>query len=186
MSREDEYQLVEACRRLSGMGMMPASDGNCSIRLDEETMLITPSGVRKEQLKPQDLVQISINDEEAGNRASSEWQMHAVIYQQHAEVKAIAHAHPVYLTAWGLLGEVPDEDLLYEASETIGKIALVPFETPGTVDLADSVAKALGAGAATVGILVRHGAVALGSGMEEALFRLERAEHLAEVAYLAR
>ena len=183
MSREDEYQLVEACRRLSGMGMMPASDGNCSIRLDEDSMLITPSGVRKEQLKPQDLVQVDIHSEDEGSSPSSEWRMHAAIYRAHEAVEAIAHAHPVYLTAWGIRGEVPDTELLYETAETVGKIALVPFKTPGTDELAELVAENLGA--ATVGILERHGAVAVGSSMEEALFRLERSEHLAEVTYLA-
>ena len=182
MSREDEYQIVETCRRLSSIGMMPASDGNCSLRLDEETLLITPSGVRKEQLKPQDLVRIEIDAEEAPGQASSEWQMHAAIYRAREDVQAVVHAHPVYLTTLGIQEQIPDISLLYETMETIGEMVLVPAMEPGTAEFAAEVSNALGD--ATAGILQRHGAVAVGGSMEEALFRLERAEHLARVEYL--
>lgn len=182
MSREDEYQIVETCRRLSSIGMMPASDGNCSMRLDEKTILITPSGVRKEQLKPQDLLHFELDDEEVSDRASSEWQMHVALYQASDDVNAVVHAHPVYLTAFGLQDRIPDISLLYESAEIIGKIALVPAEKPGTKAFANLVTESLGE--ATVGILQKHGAVAVGGSIEEALFRLERAEHLARVQHL--
>jgi len=182
MGREDEYQVVETCRRLSSIGMMPASDGNCSMRLDHKTVLITPSGVRKEQLKPQDLVRIQMEENTVSDRASSEWRMHVAIYQAFGEVKAVVHAHPVHLTALGLQDRVPEISLLYETAETIGKIALIPAEKPGTESFASLVAESLGE--ATVGILQKHGALAVGGSLEEAMFRLERAEHLAQVQFL--
>jgi len=183
MAREHEYQLVETCRRLSGLGMMPASDGNCSIRLDETTMLITPTGVRKEQLKPRDLVQVDLESDEASSRVSTEWRMHARIYQRSPEIQALVHAHPAYLTAWGLRGEAPDSSLLFETAETVGPIRIIPAQEPGTEAFAEAVAEALGD--AGVAILANHGAVAVGASLEEALFRLERAEHLSQVASLA-
>lgn len=183
MAREHEYQLVETCRRLSGLGMMPASDGNCSIRIDETTMLITPTGVRKEQLKPRDLVQVDLESEDVSSRVSSEWRMHARIYQHSPEIQAVVHAHPAHLTAWGLRGEAPDSSLLHETAETVGAIRIIPSQAPGTESFADTVADELGD--ATVAILANHGAVAIGPSLEEALFRLERAEHLSQVALLA-
>jgi len=182
MTRENEYQLVETCRRLSGLGMMPASDGNCSVRLDENSILITPTGIRKEQLKPRDLVQLDINDEDVSANASSEWRMHASIYREKSETKAIIHAHPVYLIAWGLRGEAPDSGMLYETAETIGEITVIDAGTPGTESFAEQVAQSLGD--AVVGILTHHGAMSIGGDLEEALFRLERAEHLAQIALL--
>lgn len=183
MAREHEYQLVETCRRLSGLGMMPASDGNCSIRIDDTTMLITPTGVRKEQLKPRDLVQVDIQGEEVSSRVSTEWRMHAQIYQRYHEIRALVHAHPAYLTAWGLRGEAPDVDLLYETAETVGAIRIIPPQEPGTEAFARFVADGLAE--AWVAILAHHGALAVGVSLEEALFRLERAEHLSQVALLA-
>ncbi|MCF7806011.1 MAG: class II aldolase/adducin family protein [Candidatus Marinimicrobia bacterium] len=184
MSREDEYQIVETCRRLSSIGMMPASDGNVSLRLDEKTVIITPTGIRKEQLKPQDLVHIQPEDDDVSDRASSEWRMHAEIYRKFPDVNAVVHAHPVHLTAWGLRDELPDISLLYETAETIGNIIMIPAEEPGSAEYAKLVADALAD--ASVGIMKRHGAVAVGESIEEALFRLERAEHLAHVESLTR
>jgi len=179
MDRELQYELVEACRRLSGLGMMPASDGNASLRSDDESMIITPSGVRKEQLKPQDLVEVDINAEEAGRTASSEWRMHANLYKARTETNAIVHVHPVYLTAFGIRAEIPDSSVLHETAATIGEIALIDSEEPGTQTFADQVVRDLGN--SNVGILKNHGAIAVGESLEEALFRMERAEHLAHV-----
>ncbi len=184
MAREQEYQLVETCRRLSGLGMMPASDGNCSVRVDEQTMLITPTGVRKEQLKPRDLVRVDLSGEGVSRRASSEWRMHTAIYQSHPDVQAVVHAHPVYLTAWGVRGESPDAGLLFETAETVGELAVISAEEPGTEQFAQTVAESLKG--SVVGILARHGALSIGGSLEEALFRLERAEHLARVAQLVK
>jgi len=182
MSREEEYQLVETCRRLSGLGMMPASDGNCSIRLNESDMLITPSGVRKEQLKPQDLVQVNLAADNASQSASSEWRMHAQVYLQYPAINAIVHAHPVYLTVSGIKERVPEINLLYETAATVKEISLIQSMEPGTGEFAQVVADGLQD--ATVGILKNHGALAVGESLEEALFRLERAEHLAQIDYL--
>lgn len=184
MSREDEYQLVETCRHLSRIGMMPASDGNCSIRIGESKALITPSGIRKEQLKPQDLVQIDLDTEDNPEKASSEWRMHAALLKANPEINAVVHAHPTYLSAAGVSGEAPDADLLFETRDNVGAIVLIPAEEPGTQKYADLVASKMGG--ATVAILSKHGAVAVGGTIEEAQFRLERAEHLAHIVLVSR
>lgn len=183
MSREDEYQLVETCRHLSRIGMMPASDGNCSIRTGESKALITPTGARKEQLKPQDLVQINLDADDNVEKASSEWRMHAALLKANPEINAVIHAHPTYLTAAGLTGEAPDASLLYETREHIGTIVLIPDEKPGSQQFADLVASHMGE--APVAILSKHGAVAVGATLEEAQFRLERAEHLAHIVLVS-
>jgi len=184
MDRELQFELVEACRRLSGLGMMPASDGNVSLRSEDESMIITPSGVRKEQLKPQDLVEVDINADEASRTASSEWRMHAALYQSRRDIHAIVHVHPVYLTAFGARSEIPDSSVLHETAATIGEIALIESEKPGTQIFADQVVHDLGN--SQVGILKNHGAIAVGESLEEALFRMERAEHLAHVLSINR
>ena len=184
MSREDEYQLVETCRHLSRIGMMPASDGNCSIRIGESKALITPTGTRKEQLKPQDLVQIDLEADENVEKASSEWRMHAALLKANPEINAVVHAHPTYLSAAGVSGEAPDADLLFETRDNVGEIVLIPAAEPGSQEYADLVVSKMGN--ATVGILSKHGAVAVGSTIEEAQFRLERAEHLAHIVLVSR
>lgn len=179
MDRELRYGLVEACRRLSGLGMMPASDGNVSVRSDENAMTITPAGVRKEQLKPQDLVEVALDTEDAGRAASSEWRMHALLYNTRDDINAVVHVHPVFLTAFGIRNQAPDVEVLHETAVTVGAIAMIDSREPGTKEFAQQVSDDIGS--AAVGILKNHGAVAVGNSLEEALFRMERAEHLAHV-----
>ncbi len=183
MSREDEYQLVETCRHLSRIGMLPASDGSCSIRLSESRALITPKGSRKEQLKPRDLVQMNLDSDTELRKASKEWRIHAAIYNTFSEVAAIVHAHPAYLTAAGLKGEAPDADLLTETQDTVGEITLISSGEPESDAYAQEVASDIEGSA--VAILEKHGAIALGGSIQEAQFRLERSEYLAKVSLYA-
>ena len=84
MSREAKArkQLVEYCRKLHGKGFVPGVDGNISMRLDEASFLITPSGVSKQLVKTRELVRISMSGEvmEKGKRPSIETNMHMAVY----------------------------------------------------------------------------------------------------------
>ena len=106
------------------------------------------------------------------------------LLRANSEINAVVHAHPTYLSAAGVSGEAPDADLLFETRDNVGEIVLIPAAEPGSQEYADLVVSKMGN--ATVGILSKHGAVAVGSTIEEAQFRLERAEHLAHIVLVSR
>ncbi len=174
--------IVAAGARLGARGLVAAAEGNLSIRLDQQTLLVTPSGRRKDELAPWDLVEVPLDPadgstgETAGPRPSSDIAIHRAIYRARADVVAIAHAHLVSTMALTLVGEIPDPAVLPETALLLPAVPVVPFGDPGSPELAARIAAALAPSSATppqAAILERHGAIAVGAGIDQAVDRLE-------------
>jgi L-fuculose-phosphate aldolase len=179
-------ELVEVCRRLYARDLIGAGEGNVSCRLGRGELLVTPSGACKGFLAPRDLVVVNEDGEKVRGRgrASTEIRMHLAAYAARPDAAAIVHAHPVAAVALTVAGLPPPNDVMPEASVVLGEVAVAPFATPGT----DEVPRALGPLLARhdVVLLERHGALALGRTLGEALDRVETLERVARVAALAR
>ncbi len=173
-------ELIGVCRRLDGAGLIAATDGNVSCRLAADRILITPSGTRKAELTPLDLVLVDLNDGSviAGQgRASSEILMHFLVYRRRPDVMAVVHAHPPLLTAYTLAGMPFRADVLPEVWLTIGPVPTAPYATPTTEELASSIDPLIEHHQAI--LLERHGSVTFGCNLKEACMRLEKLEHAA-------
>jgi L-fuculose-phosphate aldolase len=186
--------LVAAGRRLGARGLVAASEGNLSLRLPDGRLLVTPSGVRKDELEAADLVVVAL-DPAAGRderptvratRPTSDLAIHRAIHLRRADVSAVVHAHPRASLALTLAGERPDPDDLPETALLLPVLPFVPFAPPGSAELARAIAEGLvappspGPGAV---LLERHGAVAVGTGppeaaLAQAIDRLELVEVL--------
>src|SRR5262249_42854379 len=101
-------------------------------------------------------------------------------YRHRRDVEALLHAHPVGLTAFGVRGAAPDFARFDEAREIVGPIGVVPYLPSGTAALAEAAGRALvGPGRPSLLLLQNHGVLSVGATVDEALARLEIAEHLA-------
>ncbi len=185
-SRADRAALVETCRRLHARDLIGAGEGNVSLRLGPDRFLVTPSGANKGYLAAEDLVVVDATGAVIGGRgrASTELRMHLAAYAARPDVRAVVHAHPVTAVALTVAGVPPPNDLVPEATVTLGEIAVARFATPGTEDLPAALAP-LWAGH-DVMLLERHGALALGRTLAEALDRVETLERVARIALAAR
>ena len=182
--------LVGAGRRLGARGLISAGEGNISVRLVGGTILITPSGRRKDELAAGDLVIVAIDGQEAAAagaspgtapRPSSDVAIHRAIYEARADVVAVVHAHLPAAMALTLAGEVPDPGVLPETALFLPRLPYIPFATPGSAELATGIARAFATGPAPLPgavLLERHGAVAVGATVDEAVDRLELVEVL--------
>jgi len=185
------HDLVRAGRILDRRGMIAATEGNLSARVSGERVLITRRGKRKGDLTPRDFVELALMEprESAARRAAStEHRVHLVAYAVRRDVEAIVHAHPVALTAFALRGHAPDFSRIDEARVFLGNLGFVRYHPSGSEDLAEAVGLALdppGVLPPTVLVLQNHGAIAVGANVEEAVSRLEIAEHLAAAMLLA-
>lgn len=174
-------ELLEAVAELERKDFWPATDGNVSLRVAADCMLISPSGIEKHKMTAADLIRCDFADPPGG--VSSEWRMHRTLYRERADVGCVLHAHSPYLTAFAAAHRVPSRDLLAEMLQAVGEIVCVPFVPPGT--------EALGAALiqkgprAAVYLLANHGVVAVGADPRAARHRLERAELAAQVEILA-
>jgi len=175
-------QICEAGRRLYLRNLIAGSDGNISARLPDGMLLITPTGVSKGYMDPD---QLTILDENgkwlAGAPASSELKMHRAIYAARPDVSAIIHAHPPTAVAWSLHFPAFQKALalLPEAKYALKDLALAPVSPLGSEALARGAARA--AKKTDVILLERHGAVTLGKDIFGALFRMESLEHCASI-----
>jgi L-fuculose-phosphate aldolase len=178
--------IVWVCRKLEALGFVPATDGNVSVRLDSKSILITPSMLRKGDIKESQLLVTDLEGKvlEGKGRPSSEIKMHLYAYKMRPDIKAIVHAHPPFATAFAAAGLDLRAPLLPEVVLTVGPVPLAPYATPSTDEVPRSIAPLIKKHQAL--LLANHGVLALGQSLEEALQRMERVEHLAKISLLAR
>lgn len=188
MSREaalrDEIVLV--CRRLWERGLIAGPDGNVSARLDDSRLLITPAGLSKVDLRPNDLVIVDLlGGIVSGDLApSSEIRMHLRAYARRADVHAVVHAHPPTATAFAVAGEDLAAPVLPEVILLMGRVPLLPYAQPGTEAMADAFEPFLAEHDAF--LLANHGATTLGPTLRLAHQRMESLEHAARIVLAAR
>lgn len=156
-------------------------DGNLSVR-HENGFLVTRTSCAKGLLTEEDVLAVDALGAPLapdGPRPTSELAMHLACYAARPETQAIIHAHPPLAVARTLVGKGIPEDLLPEAALITGPVPVVPYALTGTSELAERVG--LTVRAADVVLLERHGAVAVGNTLEQALIRIETLEHTAHI-----
>lgn len=178
--------LIRVCHTLSARGLIAGQDGNVSLRLGADRVLVTPAGFAKGCLDPDDLVEVSLDGGRLAGRhlPSSELGLHLSAYRVRSDVRAVVHAHPVTATAFSLVGETIPDGVLAELMLTVGPVALATYAQPGTAELGELVTPCFLAHDAV--LLANHGAVTLGRTLDEALFAMESLEHGARMIHLAR
>ena len=179
--------IVRAGRRLGARGLIAAGEGNLSIRLDADRLLVTPTGRRKDELEPSDLVVVWLGHPEresvspSGLAPTSDLAIHLAIHAARPDIGAVAHAHLPASMALTLAGERPDPTALPETAFHLPRLPIVAFGEMGSPELADRIATALTEGPepfAVAAILERHGAEAVGLDVDQAVDRLELVEVL--------
>ena len=173
--------LADTCRMLYDRNLTVSAGGNMSVRLDDEYILITPSGRNKGALAPEDMIVVSTDGEALGDaKPSIETGMHLGIYRNNPDAGAVVHCHPLNCIALTMKGRVRT-DLTPEGVLLLGDVPTVGYMTPGTKELADAVA----AHAASKAILLtRHGAVTVGRDLQQAFDRMEELEFQARLQML--
>jgi L-fuculose-phosphate aldolase len=179
-------EIVEVCRALDDRRLIAGPDGNVSVRLEDDRILCTPSGVRKGTLTPAMLVVVDqYGQPERSNArpASSEIGLHLAAYAARPDVHAVVHAHPPVATAWGLAGRDLMAPVLAEVILLMGAVPRVPFAVPGTPALAAAFSPFFPHHDAF--LMSNHGALTLGSTLTLAHQRMECLEHAATVLHAA-
>lgn len=178
-------EMVDTSKRLFERGLIAGIEGNLSVRLKHERLLITPTGINKGMLKIEDLLIIDQYGQviEGRGKPSIEATMHIVIYQHCPEVNAIVHAHPPFTVALTLVGFRLDYPYLPETM-SLSPIGMAQYSTPGTSEVPQSLMPFLPK-SRTI-ILERHGAVTLGRDLNDAFDLMDGLEHVAQICWAAR
>lgn len=181
------HEIAEIGKRTHALGFLAGADGNLSIRLNDDCILITPSGFSKGLLHPDQIVVVDIEGNlqstdhpaRAHLRPSSEMNMHLEAYRQRADVNAVIHAHPPLGIACTLAGISLATRALPEVVFHLGAIPTAPYATPGTPEGAISVRPYVKEHDAL--LIDRHGSLTLGDTLLKALMRLEWIEQAAKI-----
>ena len=180
-------QIVEICERLHARNMLAAADGNISVRLSDDEILITPTGISKAFMRPEQMATLNLKGDILDGKPSSERLMHLEIFRTCPQAKAIIHAHPPTAIAWSIaqptLKKLPS-DCLSEVILATGDIPFVPYARPGTEAMGTVLKAFLPQHRAM--ILRSHGAIAWGADLEEAYRGMERIEHSAVILATAK
>jgi L-fuculose-phosphate aldolase len=177
--------ICEVGRLLYDRSYVVSSDGNVSIRLDENRVLATPTMTCKGRMTGNSLAITDLHGKPLNDRkASSELAMHLLIYKARPDINAVCHAHPPHGTAFAVAGLAIDEPILSEVILTLGCVPLTSYGTPSTDELTESMKPFVKHHNAL--LMANHGAVAYGEDLWQAFDRLETLEHTAKIAILSR
>jgi L-fuculose-phosphate aldolase len=178
-------ELVRFGKWLYRLGFTPGTSGNLSVRLTPETLLVTPTGMSKRLMRPDDMVIVDLRGRYVSGtrKVTSEVGMHLAVYHQRHDVEAVVHSHPAVATAFACAGLALDEMLCQEAAMTLGAVPLAGYATTGTPEVAASLAPFLDHHDAI--LMANHGVVSYGATLMDAFLKMETVEHLAKVHFTA-
>lgn len=182
---EIRSHVVEICRRMYRQGFIAATDGNVSVRLGRDRILVTPSGLHKGYIEAADLVVTDLEGRRVSGRRkpTSELLLHRTVYEERPDVRAVVHAHPPIAVALALAGVSLEVCVLSEACLTLGPVFTTPYATPTTEEVPAAIRAEVARG--DVVIMDRHGSITVGTTLDEAYLRLESLEHTAKIVHAA-
>ena len=185
----DELQarklIIEIGKLLYERSYVVSSDGNVSVRLDENRILATPTMTCKGRMTEDGLAITDLDGKPLNDKkASSELAMHLLIYKMRPDINAVCHAHPPHGTAFSVAGLAIDAPILSEVILTLGCVPLTAYGTPSTPELTDALKPYVEHHNAL--LMENHGVVAYGKDLWQAFDRLETLEHTAKIAILAK
>lgn len=179
---EAKRLIIDIGQRMYQKNFVAANDGNISCKVADDVLWATPTGVSKGFMTEKMLVKMSTDGvvlEQDEHGPSSEIKMHLRIYKENPSVRGVCHAHPPVSTSYAIAGIGLDRAIYPEAFVNLGTVPCVHYEAPGSQGIPDSIAPYCRTHNAV--LLANHGAVAWGSSVMEAWYRLESAEHYAMI-----
>jgi L-fuculose-phosphate aldolase len=140
-AEEIKAEIVAVGKKLWQRAYVDGNGGNISYRIGENRVICTPTLLSKADLTPDDLCLVDLEGNQiVGCRPrTSEILMHLEIYKAEPKAKGVVHCHPPHATAYAITGRVPPTCVIPEQEVFVGRVALVPYQTPGTREFADAI-----------------------------------------------
>src|ERR1041385_6998832 len=177
--------IIKIGRLIFEKGWIAANDGNITIRMDDDRILATPTGVCKGMMRTEDLILCNLaGDKLCGERErTSEMAMHLTIYKMRPDVRSVVHAHPPVATGFATAGRALNLGLLPEVIICLGSVPLAEYGLPGTPALTEGMLPYIPKYDAL--LMANHGVVSYGEDAFQAFFRMEMVEHFARITLVA-
>lgn len=179
--KEAKKAIIDIGQRMYTRAFVAANDGNISIRISENELITTPTGVSKGFMKKKMLVKTDMqgNVLEGTYKPSSELKMHLRAYKENSEIKAVVHAHPPICTAYSIAGIELDTPILAEAVITLGNVPVLAYAELGSEEVPNSIAPYCHTHNGVM--LANHGVVTWADDPYSAYYKLESMEYYANI-----
>jgi len=179
-------EIVRVSRALHARGWVANHDGNVSVRLGPDRLMVTPTATGKGDVTEAGLAVTCMEGRpvEGVAKPPSEFLLHVFgCYLVRDDVHAVVHAHPPYATALACAG-IPIRTFLAEAVVSLGAdVPLTELAPPSGRDGAAPIAALINEYDAL--LLTQHGVLTVGRDLEQAMLRMELVEHLARIWTIA-
>lgn len=177
----EREEVAYFMRRLYEKNLTTCSGGNISVKLDTNTICITPSGLDKGRIQAEQIGIVTFNGENLTPelKPSIETGMHIAVYKKRPDIKAVVHAHPVTASSFTASEKMIDTALIAESAAIIGKPVYTPYALQGSKELAELVADAASKGNTI--LMSNHGVLTVGSSLLKAFDRIEVLEASAKI-----
>lgn len=174
-------RLIAVGKSLREQGLIVGGEGNLSLKLPDENLLVTPARACKGKLELSMLLVLDPKGYvlEGNLQPSSELLLHLQIYRERNDVGGIVHAHPPFATGFSCAGISFTTPILAESIIMLGSIPNVPFAMPGSIELVEKVSPFIKD--SDCFLLSNHGVLTVGADIETALMRMELLEQYAKI-----
>ena len=181
MLEKEKVEIIAAGVKLDRYGLISLSGGNVSMRIDKETLLVTPSGMMYEEMVPEDVLVMALDGTiiEGKRRPSVDTIAIRYIFQKLPAVNAVIHTHQPYATGIGLVVDRIDCDVTTLANTAKGHVNVAPYSSAASIDMGYAVVDQLAV------VLKSHGVVTIGKSLKEALYAAVYLEEAAKTLYVA-
>jgi L-fuculose-phosphate aldolase len=184
---EIKQLIVEVGKRIWTRGYVAANDGNITVRISEDEILTTPTGVSKGFMSTDMIIKVNSQGKvisgSSNYRPSSELKMHLEVYKERPDINSVVHAHPTYATSFAVAGIPLNKCVLPEAILVIGAVPTAKYGLPSTMEIPDAIREHIKNSEAI--LLENHGALTLGSDLLNAYHKMETLEHTASIVWKA-
>jgi L-fuculose-phosphate aldolase len=179
--------ICEIGKRIYMNGFVAANDGNVSVKISDNEILTTPTGVSKGFMTPDMICKVNMNGEVISSsgkyKPSSEVKMHLRVYKERPDVNSVVHAHPPYGTSFAIAGIPLSKPIMPEAVIALGCVPIAEYGTPSTDEIPDAISKYLQNYDAL--LLENHGALTYGQDLITAYYKMESLEFYAKLTYIS-
>jgi len=171
-----KQEMCEIGHRIWLKGFCAGNEGNHSVRISEDRVLCTPTGISKGFLRPDQICMVDMNgtqiDKENKMKRTSEVLLHLAIYKKRSDIKSVIHSHPPHATAFAIANVPIPEGIHPEAEVFLGKVPTATYTTPSYKELGEGVCAVMKSDTNSI-LMGNHGSVSCADTLMGAYYRLE-------------
>lgn len=186
MYEQEKSMIMRACLRMKEYRLISLTGGNISMKIDDDTFVVTPSGMLYEDMGIDDLCVIDHEGKlkEGHRKPTSDAAALIYIYDHMPSVKATIHTHQPYATAIGMNNESLPACMVTLIDANHARINVAPWTKSQDIGMGKLAVEY--AGDANTVIMKHHGVICFGEDLEEALYAAVYLEEAAKTYCMAR